>query len=353
MPNVQKLKNIVSYFVPLSENIEIKPLGAGHINDSFRVTNGNNEYVLQRINHSIFKDVPALQSNILRVTMHIRQKLIERGETDIDRKVLTLVPTLEGKLYFEDADGYFWRMTIFIRDSKSYDEINPDLAYRAGIAFGDFQLMLSDLPGDPLHETIPDFHNMEFRLEEFRQAVNRDRVGRVMEVDDLIKEIESRAYEMCLPERLHREGKLPKRINHCDTKVNNILFDNDGQVLCVVDLDTVMPGYFISDVGDMMRTYLCPVSEEEKDFSKITIRSAFYDAIVNGYLSEMGAVLSEQELTYFHFAGKFMIYMQAIRFLTDHINDDIYYGAKYDGHNFVRAGNQLTLLQRLIEFNPG
>lgn len=349
MPNVQKLKNIVSYFVPLSENIEIKSLGAGHINDSFRVTNGNNEYVLQRINHSIFKDVPALQSNILRVTMHIRQKLIERGETDIDRKVLTLVPTLEGKLYFEDADGNFWRMTIFIRDSKSYDEINPDLAYRAGIAFGDFQLMLSDLPGDPLHETIPNFHNMEFRLEEFRQAVNRDRVGRVMEVDDLIKEIESRAYEMCLPERLHREGKLPKRINHCDTKVNNILFDNDGQVLCVVDLDTVMPGYVLSDFGDFIRTGANTGAEDDKNIDKVGVNLEIFENYAKGYLKNAISFLTDIEIDNLAFGAKLLTYMQTVRFLTDYLNGDTYYKIEYGNHNLIRTKAQFRLLESLEE----
>jgi Ser/Thr protein kinase RdoA (MazF antagonist) len=153
-------------------------------------------------------------------------------------------------------------------------------------------------------------------------------------------------YEVC-------KTRLKTRCTHHDTKISNVLFDEFNKGLCVIDLDTVMPGYFISDVGDMMRTYLCPVSEEEKDFSKITVRKDFYDAIVNGYLSEMGAELSDIEKIYFHDAGKFMIYMQAIRFLTDHLNDDIYYGAKYPGHNFIRAGNQITLLQRLMEINPG
>jgi Ser/Thr protein kinase RdoA (MazF antagonist) len=153
-------------------------------------------------------------------------------------------------------------------------------------------------------------------------------------------------YEIC-------KIRLKTRCTHHDTKISNVLFDHDDKGLCVIDLDTVMPGYFISDVGDMMRTYLCPVSEEEQDLSKITVRKEFYDAIVSGYLSEMGEELDETEKQYFHYAGEFMIYMQALRFLTDHINNDVYYGAKYEGHNFVRAGNQLTLLQRLMEINPG
>lgn len=349
MQDIQKLKDIVSHFVVPADNIEIKPLGAGHINDSFKVTNVDNEYVLQRINHSIFKNVPELQNNILRVTMHIRQKLIERCETDIDRKVLTLIPTQDGELYYEDPDGNFWRTTIFIRDSKSYDEINPDLAYRAGLAFGDFQQMLSDLPGEPLHETIPNFHNMEFRLEEFRQAVNRDRVGRVMEVDDLIKEIEKRSYEMCLPERLHREGKLPKRINHCDTKVNNILFDENGQVLCVVDLDTVMPGYVLSDFGDFIRTGANTGAEDDKNPERVGVDLDIFENYAKGYLKNAISFLTDIEIDNLAFGAKLLTYMQTVRFLTDYLNGDTYYKIEYGNHNLVRTRAQFRLLESLEE----
>jgi len=240
-------------------------------------------------------------------------------------------------------------MTIFIRDSKSYDEINPDLAYRAGIAFGDFQLMLSDLPGDPLHETIPNFHNMEFRLEEFRQAVNRDRVGRVMEVDDLIKEIESRAYEMCLPERLHREGKLPKRINHCDTKVNNILFDNDGQVLCVVDLDTVMPGYVLSDFGDFIRTGANTGAEDDKNLDKVGVNLEIFENYAKGYLKNAISFLTDIEIDNLAFGAKLLTYMQTVRFLTDYLNGDTYYKIEYGNHNLIRTKAQFRLLESLEE----
>ena len=196
MQETNKLKGIVTQFIGDSGEIDVKPLGAGHINDSYKVKAGEKEYVLQRINHSIFKNVPELQSNILRVTMHIRQKLMNAGVEDIDRKVLTLVPTPDGKLFYQDADGNYWRMMVFIKDSKSYDEINPELAYRAGLAFGDFQKMLADLPGGPLFETIPNFHNIESRLATFRDSVKADRVGRLVEVSDLVKELEARADEM-------------------------------------------------------------------------------------------------------------------------------------------------------------
>ena len=349
MQDINKLKEIVFQFINHTDNLEVKPLGAGHINDSYKVKDGQKEYVLQRINHAIFKNVPELQNNILRVTMHIRQKLQEKGVTDIDRKVLTLVPTKEGKLFYQDISGDYWRMMDFIKESKSYDEINPELAYRAGLAFGDFQKMLADLPGGPLHETIPDFHNMEFRLEQFREAVNGDRVGRVSEVADLVKEIENRAEEMCAPERLHREGKLPKRTNHCDTKVNNILFGQDDQVLCVVDLDTVMPGYVLSDFGDFIRTGANTGAEDDKNLDNVNVNLDIFEGYAKGYLQNAASFLSPTEVDNLAFGAKLLTYMQTVRFLTDYINGDTYYKIEYGDHNLVRTKAQFKLLQSLEE----
>lgn len=349
MQDIQKLKEIVSHFVTPADNLEVKPLGAGHINDSYKVINDTDEYVLQRINHSIFRNVPELQSNILRVTMHIRQKLMAKGETDIDRKVLTIIPTPDGQLFHQDTDGNFWRLMAFIRDSKSYDDINPELAYRAGLAFGDFQQMLADLPGEPLHETIPNFHNMEFRLEQFREAVKLDRVGRGYEANELIGEIEKRAEEMCAPERLHREGKLPKRTNHCDTKVNNILFDNNDQVLCVVDLDTVMPGYVLSDFGDFIRTGANTGAEDDKNLDHVNVDLPIFEGYAKGYLKNAVSFLTDVEIDNLAFGAKLLTYMQAVRFFTDYLNGDTYYKIEYGDHNLVRTKAQLKLLQSLEE----
>ncbi len=349
MQNNQKLIEITSHFITPIHHIEIKPLGAGHINDSFKVVNGNDEYVLQRINHSIFKNVDQLQNNIQRVTTHTCKKLQESGETDINRKVLTLIPTHDGKLYFQDADGNYWRMTLYIKDSKSYDFINPDLAYRAGLAFGDFQWMLSDLPGEPLYETIPNFHNMEFRLEIFRESVKSDRAGRVKEVTDLIKEIENRAHDMCRAEQLHREGKLPKRINHCDTKVNNILFDSNDQVLCVVDLDTVMPGYVLSDFGDFIRSGANTGAEDDKNLENVNVNLDIFEAYTRGYLEKASKFLTDTEIENLAFGAKLLTYMQTVRFLTDYIDGDTYYKISYKNHNLVRSFAQFKLLLSMEE----
>ncbi|MEA5064118.1 MAG: aminoglycoside phosphotransferase family protein [Petrimonas sp.] len=344
---MSKLKEIVAQFTGDSKDIEVKPLGAGHINDSYKVKAGEKEYVLQRINHSIFKNVPELQSNILRVTMHIRQKLMDAGVEDIDRKVLTLVPTSGGKLFYQDAEGNYWRMMDFIKDSKSYDEINPELAYRAGLAFGDFQRMLADLPGGPLFETIPNFHNIESRLETFRDSVRANKVGRLVEVRDLVNELEARADEMCKAERMHREGKLIKRTNHCDTKVNNILFDKDDQVLCVVDLDTVMPGYVLSDFGDFIRTGANKGAEDDPDLDRVSLDLAIFEGYTKGYLENATSFLTDVEIENLAFGAKLLTYMQTVRFLTDYIDGDTYYKIAYGNHNLVRSKAQFKFLQSL------
>ena len=344
MQNNDKLAKILFQFVDKNENTEIKPLGAGHINDSYKVKSGDNEYVLQRINHQIFKNVPQLQNNILRVTNHVRQKLEERNVSDLNRKVLNFLPTHNGKLYHKDEEGNYWRLMDFISDSKSYETINPELAYRAGLAFGDFQKMLADLPDGPLFETIPNFHNMEFRLEEFKEAVEKDAAGRVSKVSDLIKEIEARAEDMTKPERLHREGLLPKRTNHCDTKVNNILFDSNDQVLCVVDLDTVMPGYVLSDFGDFMRTGANKGEEDDTNLDNVSIDLDIFEGYTKGYLENAASFLTDVEIDNLAFGAKLLTYMQTVRFLTDYLNGDTYYKTKHKEHNLERTLAQFKLL---------
>lgn len=349
MNDIIKLKEVVFQFIEQDDNVKIDPLGKGHINDSYKVESGNKEYVLQRINHNIFKNVHELQNNIYRVTSHIRAKLQAKGVSDVERRVLTLIPTHDGALYYKDSNGDYWRVTLFIKDSKSYEEINSDLAYRAGMAFGDFQKMLEDIPGEPLFETIPNFHNMESRLDAFRESVNANRAGRLDEVADLVKEIEDRADEMCKAERLHREGKLPKRINHCDTKVNNVLFDADDHVLSVVDLDTVMPGYVLSDFGDFIRTGANTGAEDDKNLENVSVNLDIFEAYAKGYLKHAASFLTDIEIDNLAFGAKLLTYMQTVRFFTDYIDGDTYYKIAYPEHNLVRTKSQFKLLQSLEE----
>ncbi len=349
MNETKKLKDIVFQFIEKDDNVKVEPLGKGHINDSYKVENGYAEYVLQRINHYVFKNVDQLQDNIFRVTKHIRQKLQEQGVKDVERRVLTLVPTHDGALYYKDNEGNYWRITKYIKDSKSYEEINADLAYRAGMAFGDFQKSLADLPGEPLYETIPNFHNMETRLETFRESVKANKAERLDKVVDLVKEIEDRAEEMCKPERLHREGKLLKRINHCDTKVNNVLFDENDQVLCVVDLDTVMPGYVLSDFGDFIRTGANTGAEDDKNLDNVSVNLDIFEAYAKGYLKHAASFLTDVEIDNLAFGAKLLTYMQMVRFFTDYLDGDVYYKISYPEHNLVRTKAQFKLLQSLEE----
>ena len=347
----QSLKNIVEQFDIQGVAASVKPLGAGHINDSFKVTTesaATPDYVLQRINHYIFKNVDALQDNIRRVTDHIRNKLAAAGVGGVENRVLRLAPAKDGKLYHRDDEGNYWRILYFIPDSHSYDEgITPELALYAGRAFGDFQAMLADLPGAPLAETIPNFHNMESRLATFRQAVKDNKAGRLAKTQYMVDEVEKRADEMCKAERLHREGALPKRINHCDTKVNNVLFDTNNQALCVVDLDTVMPGYVLSDFGDFMRTGANTGKEDDPDLNKISINMDIFEAYAKGYLEKAKSFLLPVEIENLAFGAKLLTYMQTVRFFADYLDGDLYYKIHSPEHNWQRTVAQFKLLQSM------
>lgn len=338
--------SIVAHFHTQGTIGEIKPLGAGLINDTYKVITTETDapdYVLQRINHAIFQNVEMLQANIQAVTSHIRQKLVEAGETDIERKVLTFLHTEEGKTYFFDGDSY-WRMMVFIPRAKTYETVDPEYSYYAGVAFGNFQAMLADIP-EVLGETIPDFHNMEFRLKQLREAVQANAAGRVEEVRYYLDEIEKRADEMCKAERLHREGKLPKRVCHCDTKVNNMMFDEEGKVLCVIDLDTVMPSFIFSDFGDFLRTGANTGDEDDKDLERVNFNMEIFKAFTKGYLESAQTFLTPLEIENLPYAAALFPYMQCVRFLADYINGDTYYKTKYAEHNLVRTKAQFKLLQ--------
>ena len=343
------MQKIIAQFDTVGEIAEIRPLKIGHINDSFIVTTstqGGGSYFLQKINHNIFKNVEGLQQNIRLVTDHLREKLTKIGETNIEKKVLQLIPTKTGKWFYKDDEGAYWRMYVNIEGTHSYDAITPELSYKAGEAFGNFQCMLSDIPHDDLVETIPNFHNMEFRLEEFRQAVKLNKANRLSESEAqyFITEIEKRADEMCQPERLFREGKLPKRINHCDTKVNNMLFDENDEPICIVDLDTVMPGFVLSDFGDFMRTAANTGAEDDTNLDNIGVNLEIFEAYTKGYL-KTATFLSPIELDNLAFGAKLLSYMQTVRFFTDYLNGDTYYKIQHPAHNLQRTKAQFKLLQ--------
>ena len=352
---MENLNKVIERFDTAGVVSEIKPLGNGLINDTYIVRTSSEDtpdYVLQRINHHIFTDVDALQQNIGAVTSHIRRKLEAAGEDDIDRKVLTFVTLKDSpKTYFFDGENY-WRMMVFIPRARTFEAVTAESSRAAGAAFGRFQASLVDIEGT-LTETIPNFHNMEFRLQQLREAVAADAVGRVKEVQPLLDELEKRADEMCKAERLHREGKLPKRICHCDTKVNNMMFDEDGKrVLCVIDLDTVMPSFVFSDFGDFMRTGANTGLEDDRNLDNVEFNMDIFRAFTEGYLSTASEFLLPVEIENLPYAAALFPYMQTLRFLADYINGDTYYKIQYPEHNLVRSKAQFKLLQSVEEHTP-
>lgn len=349
----QKLLNIANQFDLEGTISEITPLGSGLINDTFRVRTAGTDtpdYVLQRINHHIFTDVDGLQRNILAVTNHIRGKLLEQGVKDIDRHVLRFLPLKNNPelSYYIDANGEYWRVMVLVNDSDTFDIVNEKYSKEAGAEFGRFQAMLVDIP-ETLIESIPNFHNMEFRLQQLHEALEADPVHRLAnepEAKAIAEDLLRRAEDMTLAERMYREGKLPKRICHCDTKVNNMLFDKaTGKVLCVIDLDTVMPSFVFSDYGDFLRTAANTGAEDDPDLSRVGFNMEIFRAFTRGYLSTAGNFLTEAEKENLPYAAKLFPYMQAVRFFTDYINGDTYYKIQYPEHNLVRTRAQVRLLE--------
>ena len=344
-----ELKSIVNKFALEGRVTGVLPLGGGLINDTYKVlTEGDApDYVLQRINNAIFRDVDLLQRNIEAVTRHIRAKLVAAGETDIERKVLRFVPLKDStKTYWTDGRTY-WRISAFIKDSYTYDTVNPKYSAFAGEAFGNFEAMLADLP-DTIGETIPDFHNMELRLRQLDEAAASDPAGRLSGVRDILAEMDSMREDMCMAERLFREGKLPRRICHCDTKVSNMLFDAEGRPLCVIDLDTTMPGFVFSDYGDFMRTAGSTLPEDDPAYDKVAVRREIFEPFTRGYIHG-ASFLTPVEKENLPYGALRFSYMQAVRFFADYLNGDTYYKIKYPEHNLVRTRNQMALLHSQLD----
>ena len=330
-----------------------EPYGSGHIHDTFRVETSESDkdnYILQRLNTKIFKNIPQLQNNIERVTIHLRKKLKTIPGSNIKRECLILISSHEGKSWIIDKDGNYWRMYIFISNHRSYNIVeSPDKAFEGGKAIGRFQAMLSDMPGDPLFETIPQFHNIENRLEKFNNKISEDPAGRVASIGREIDQYLQRGEEMKTILKLGKDGKIPLRITHNDTKFNNILLDENDKALCVIDLDTVMPGYVHYDFGDAIRTVTNTAAEDEIDLSKIRMDINLFKAYAEGYLSETGNTLNEVEKEYLAFAPKLITYTIGIRFLTDFIDGDNYFKIHHEFHNLQRARAQMKLVMSMEE----
>jgi len=334
----------------------IAPFGTGHINDTYLVKTSPTEapdYMLQRKNHKIFKNVPGMMGNIVLATNHIRSLLTSAGEKEVDRKVMTYFPSMDGQMFVNDDEGNYWTLFLFIADCRVVENIQkPEQAYSAARAFGHFQKQLADLPGDKLIETIPNFHNGISRLNDFKSAISKDAAGRVSDNKQLIDKILNRSNEMTAIQRGLDDKSIPLRITHNDTKINNILFDQDSNTLCIIDLDTVMPGSALYDFGDAIRTLGNKAPEDEPDLTKVAFNQEIYDAFARGYLSEAKTFLTPAEIDHLAFSCRYMAWEQAMRFLTDYLNDDIYYKTDYPGHNLVRTKAQIRYLE-VLEENKG
>ena len=350
---MNQLLTIIGQFPEIKDVESIEPLNSGWINKTYRVKTSSEktpDYILQRINHLIFTDIEMLQRNIEAATAHIRKKLEANGETDINRKVLRFLPTPEGKTYHFDGESY-WRVSEFITGSQTLEAVTPESSYLAGLNFGEFQAMLADIP-EELGEIIPNFHNMEFRLQQLGEAVADNKVGRLAEVQDIVDAIEADADKMCQAEVLFREGKLPKHICHCDTKVSNMLFDQEGKVLCVIDLDTIMPSFIFSDFGDFLRTAANTGKEDEPELENVRFNMEIFKPFTKGYLESARSFLTPIEIEMLPFAAQLFPYMQAVRFLADYINGDTYYHIQFANHNLVRTKAQYKLYQEACKAEP-
>lgn len=327
----------------LDVNATVDPFGSGLINNTWLISDKDNDYILQRINQNVFKKPLDIASNIRLMCNYFKDQYP-------DYLFVCPCKTVAGDdMVLINGQGYF-RLFPFIKNSHTTDVVNSPLqAFEAAKQFGRFTNLLSKFPTGNLKITLPDFHNLSLRYSQFETAINQGNKERIRDATETIQFLKRQHEIVTISEQIHDNPDFKKRVTHHDCKISNVLFDNNNHGLCVIDLDTVMPGYFISDFGDMMRTYLSPVSEEEKTFSRIEIREEYFQAIADGYLSEMGNELTSIEKEHLVYAGKFMTYMQSLRFITDHFNNDIYYGARYEGHNFLRANNQIVLLKKIME----
>ena len=333
--------------------IRSESFGSGHINDTYCLTyeqeGDQTHYILQRINHEVFKNPPAMMENIRRVTNHIRRKLQERQSQLVSRQ-LVVIDTKDGDDFFQDDRGNYWRVYNRIENAVTYDTIeSPELAYEAARMFGRFAAMLTDLPGPPLHETIVDFHATPKRFKTFREVLQQDPFNRAKNVTAEIDFVLQNAGICDVLLNLADKGEIPVRITHNDTKINNVLLDEKTHKgVCVIDLDTVMPGLSLYDFGDMVRTATNPAEEDEPDLSKVTMRMPIFEMLLKGFAEETHAFLTPAEKKNMVFAGKLITFEQMIRFLADHLAGDIYYKIHRDGHNLDRCRTQMKMVQSII-----
>jgi hypothetical protein len=333
---------------------KVEQLGEGFINDTFiiRTTEKSTpDYLLQRKNKRIFTNVPAMMENIQKVCTHIKEKVVAMNG-DPMREAMTVVPAMDGKLYFQDEENEFWAACVFISETIAYNSAKtPELAFQGGKGIGKFQSMVADL-NEPLTDILPGFHNIRYRFNQWDAVLAKDPVGRKAKLTKEIEWIESRREEMLNFWKLVENGEIPTRVTHNDTKINNILFDQNGEVLCVIDLDTVLNSTCLNDFGDAMRSYTNTGEEDDTDLDKVSSDIRIFEGFTRGYLSETIGFLNEKELEFLAFSAKYITYEQVLRFLMDYIDGDNYYKIKHPEHNYQRTLAQYKLLTSMEEQYP-
>jgi len=344
---------IIKQFAIYGEFIGAASFGGGHINDTFR-SEWNQagtvvRYTHQRINEKVFARPDKVMENIVRVTEHIAEKHRAVGESDLSRRVLTVVPAKDGKPWARDGEGDWWRTYLFIENAHSLEKTATSAEARfLGAGIGRFQKQLASLPLPRLHDTIPHFHDMEKRYLRFYDALKKDSYNRALEASDEIDFMRGNEERGGILVRAQREGKIPERICHNDTKINNILIDDGtSDALCVIDLDTVMPGTVLFDVGDLVRTVASTAAEDERDLSKVEFDLSFFRALLEGYFSEALEFLCEEEISLITESGRNITQIMALRFLTDFLEGDRYYRTGRQGHNLDRSRNQIALIRSM------
>lgn len=339
------LYDIAREFELDAQVVSIDTLGQGFINDTYIVSTERSRYILQRKNHHIFPDVPAMMDNIQRITTHLKAKVRAAG-CDPEREVLTVIRAHDGGLYHRDGENY-WAVSLYIEGSVTHDVANtPRLAFMGGRGIGRFQTMLADFD-EPLAEVIKGFHNIRWRFKQWDRSLAEDRAGRKASVAKEIEWIESRREQMMAFWELVESGELPRRVTHNDTKLSNILFDRNDEVLCVIDLDTVMSSTSLNDFGDAIRSYTNTGAEDDTDLGRVSMNIDTFRHYAEGYLSERSATMTESERKWLAFSALYITYEQVLRFLMDYIDGDTYYKTAYPDHNLVRTRAQYRLLESM------
>jgi Ser/Thr protein kinase RdoA (MazF antagonist) len=325
-------------------NCTIRPTGSGLINHTYLVlenTSGK-KYILQKVNTNVFAHPEQIAENTIAIADYLKKEAP-------GYLFIAPLPATDGKYIVKNTDDGSYRLFPFAEGSVTYNTAtSPELARKAAAAFGKFTHLLKDYPATTLHTTLPDFHNLTLRYQQFERALAQGNQERIKQTTTIANQLKDLAGIELTYRQICANPHFIQRVTHHDTKISNVLFDTQGNTLCIIDLDTVMPGYFISDVGDMMRNYLSPANEEETNFSAIHIRMDYFEALASGYLQQMGNALTAIEKTHFVYSGKFLTYMQALRFYSDYLNDDIYYPVSHAEHNLVRTQNQLVLLEKMM-----